>query len=107
MEWLWVGGVGEAWVRRSEPSVLDEATASRPSIVTNGHQLGEIHRATFWFGPSLVPVQTRVGENSCSGAERFAVCSHPVGPWTGRCAVARFSLYLLMGIDTVKMVARR
>jgi hypothetical protein len=76
-------------VRPSGPSVLDQATVSRPSIVTNGHQLGEIHPAIFWFGPSLVPVRTRVGENSCAGAKRFPVYSHAVRLWTGRRPVAR------------------
>lgn len=102
------GGVAGAWVRCHRFSSGSGYGIPGP-IVTNGHQLGEIHRyqvknltnfcplARFapliseppLVLPSLVPIRTQVGENSCPWQKYSPFGCEPVRLRAGRWALTR------------------
>ena len=93
-------------MRRSGPSVLDQATVTRPSIVTNGHQLGQIHPAIS-FG--LAPAWCQYEHESMKivalthKVSAFTAMRSGFGPVVG--LWLDYPLYLLMGTNRLKMVA--
>lgn len=113
------GGLGEAWVRRSGPSVLDQATASRPLYSLMGINSGKLTAANSKtqnvlpsgrFAPSIseppwcryehesVKIVALRQKDSPFGFEPSAFLP-VVGLWLDS------SLYLPMAIGVVKMVA--